>query len=371
VATRESIVNPATLPPAERDSVCNQCHLQGAARIPRYGRTHFDFRPGERLEETMVVLVTDAGVAGGKTEAVRHVQQMMASRCYTASGGKLGCISCHDSHATVSQDDAAAFYRQKCLTCHKSADCSLPAAERQDQGDSCFACHMPRLPTSDIAHTALTDHRVLAKPGDAQSAAPLAQAEKLVFFDRANERLPAWEVDRATGLALVKHLLEQGRPPEFSLIESLLGPVLQIAPDDTRVMNSLTELALRRNNLAAAESYARRTLEFEPENEAALVALTFVCYQSGRYAEGLEFSQRALAVNTTLEAVHAQRADMLRLEGRLAEGIVAAERSIQLNPRLAPVRQWLVRAYRDAGQADKSDEQAAILERMEATPAAR
>jgi hypothetical protein len=371
-AANDPIVNPSRLPPAERESVCNQCHLQGAARIPRYGRTHFDFRPGERLEETLVVLVTGTGVADGKTEAVKHVQQMMSSRCYTASAGKLGCISCHDSHATVSREEAPEFYRQRCLACHEPPDCRLPSADRQAQGDSCFACHMPRLPTPDIAHTALTDHRVLARPSDAPAASQQpAQAERLLFFGEANQRLPAWEVNRATGLALVKHLLEQGRPPEFSVIESLLAPVLEVAPDDTRVMNSLTELALKRNNLAAAEAYARLALDVEPQNEAALVALTMVAYQSGRYADGLDFSQRALAINPTLEAVHAQRADMLRLTGRLTEGIEAAERALELSPRLLPVRQWLVRAYRDAGQTAKSEEQAKIHERMEAAPPAK
>src|SRR4029453_17611577 len=80
-ASHDTIVNPGKLPLAERDSVCNQCHLQGEARIPRYGRTYFDFRPGQRLDSTLVVFLSGTGVTNGKTEAVRHVQQMMASRC--------------------------------------------------------------------------------------------------------------------------------------------------------------------------------------------------------------------------------------------------------------------------------------------------
>jgi len=101
------------------------------------------------------------------------------------------------------------------------------------------------------------------------------------------------------------------------------------------------------------------------------VALTVVSYQTGRYADGLEFSARALAINPTLDTLLAHRADMFRLSQRLPEGIAVAEQSLQLNPRLIPVREWLVHAYRDQGQTAKSDEQMAILRRMEEAPPAK
>jgi hypothetical protein len=369
-ASGNSIVNPSKLGLAERESVCNQCHLQGAARIPRYGRTHFDFRPGDRLEETQVVLVTGTGVEEGKTEAVRHVQQMMGSKCFTGSRGQLGCTSCHDAHATVPKEEATAFYRQRCLACHEVDDCRSPAADREARQDSCFACHMPRLPTSDIAHTALTDHRVLARAAEAPVKAPAAGPERLLFFDGAEKRLPDWEVTRASGLGLVKRLLDEGRVPDLGRIESMLAPVLEVAPDDTRVMNSLTEVALKSGDLATAESYSRQALAVDPQNEPALVALTQVCYQTGRYADGLEFCDRALAINPMLDTLHAHRADMLRLTGRLADGTAAAERALQLNPRLLPVRRWLVHAYRESGQPAKSKEHAELLRRIEEAPPA-
>ena len=45
-----TIVNPADLAPALRDSVCQQCHLQGSFRTTRAGRDSFDFRPGLPLQ---------------------------------------------------------------------------------------------------------------------------------------------------------------------------------------------------------------------------------------------------------------------------------------------------------------------------------
>jgi tetratricopeptide (TPR) repeat protein len=230
---------------------------------------------------------------------------------------------------------------------------------------------MPRLPSSDIAHTAQTDHRVLVRPVKSSPSAHSTAPPRLQFFDEADKRLPAWEVNRASGLAIVKQLLDQGRPPELSAIQSQLAPGLEVATDDVPVMNALMEVALKQGELAAAESYARMALDVQPQNEAALVALTLISYQSGRYEEGLEFSARALAINPRLEKIHAHRADMLRLSQRLPEGIAVAEEALRLNPRMLSVRQWLVIAYRDQGQSEKSDEQQAILRRMEGAPQAK
>src|SRR5216684_235545 len=52
------------------------------------------------------------------------------------------------------------------MKCHQDKGCSLPAPQRlkQQPDDSCVACHMPRFQSSDIAHTAVTDHRILRTP---------------------------------------------------------------------------------------------------------------------------------------------------------------------------------------------------------------
>src|SRR6266545_328859 len=54
-----NIVNPAKLPPRARDSVCEQCHLGGEARIPNPGHRIAEFRPGQELEEVFSVYVFD------------------------------------------------------------------------------------------------------------------------------------------------------------------------------------------------------------------------------------------------------------------------------------------------------------------------
>ena len=59
-----TIVNPARLAPALRESVCQQCHLQGWFRFPRAGRDSFDFRPGLPLHRFLAVFVRKEAQSG-------------------------------------------------------------------------------------------------------------------------------------------------------------------------------------------------------------------------------------------------------------------------------------------------------------------
>lgn len=70
----DPIINPAKLPPTKRESVCNQCHLQGVDEVRRYGRTDFDFRPGMDLGEVWSIFVEGTGVSSsGETTAVSQI----------------------------------------------------------------------------------------------------------------------------------------------------------------------------------------------------------------------------------------------------------------------------------------------------------
>lgn len=166
-----TIVNPADLePPAVRDSVCEQCHLQGSERVPQNFLMATDYRPGLPFASFVYVSYSRAE-QGRRDRAVGHVEQMRASLCYRASGGALGCISCHDPHRLPGPAERVAYYRDRCLGCHADRGCTVPAADRRARsgGDDCASCHMPRAPVFDVGHTALTDH-ALTRP--AAPAAP-------------------------------------------------------------------------------------------------------------------------------------------------------------------------------------------------------
>src|SRR5215467_2025989 len=148
-----SIVNPAKLPSRERDSVCEQCHLEGVARILNPGRDSWDYKPGDPLEKIFVTYVPDAGSRA--LRAVSHSEQLAQSRCARASSGLLWCGTCHDPHGSRIGRDAQV--REACLSCHQS----LFVGAKHAPASECVTCHMARLRPADVANSAITDHRIL------------------------------------------------------------------------------------------------------------------------------------------------------------------------------------------------------------------
>src|SRR5260370_41596450 len=57
------IVNPAKLDPAQRDSICAQCHLTGTARIARLRATGDVYQPGKLLSDYTAYFIWPGGVS--------------------------------------------------------------------------------------------------------------------------------------------------------------------------------------------------------------------------------------------------------------------------------------------------------------------
>ena len=144
--------------------------------------------------------------------------QMEASRCFAASQGQLGCISCHDPHRRPAPAERVEHYRASCLACHETRACRIPEPDRRARqaDDSCVDCHMPRRGVRDVAHTAMTDHRV---PRSATAAAPPdalpgrgagADPVERVWSGRAGGPSGV-EADRDLGIALFHAARERWR----------------------------------------------------------------------------------------------------------------------------------------------------------------
>jgi hypothetical protein len=151
-----TIVNPAKLEPAARDSICEQCHLFGVARVPNPGKKLSEFIPGRPLEDTFTIYrnVMPEGSSSGDFRVISHVEQLALSACARNSGGRLWCATCHNPHEKMSR--SVAYYRSRCLFCHTA---SFPTSHAPKESD-CLGCHMPRRNAKDGGHTAFTDHRI-------------------------------------------------------------------------------------------------------------------------------------------------------------------------------------------------------------------
>jgi photosynthetic reaction center cytochrome c subunit len=155
-----TIINPAKLEPAARDSVCEQCHLFGVSRVSNPKKKLADFMPGARLENTYTIYrnVMPEGSPAGDFKVISHVEQLALSSCARNSGGRLWCGTCHNPHEKLIQ--SIAYYRSRCLSCHAS---SFPTRHPAKDSD-CIGCHMPRRDAKDGGHTVFTDHRIQQKP---------------------------------------------------------------------------------------------------------------------------------------------------------------------------------------------------------------
>lgn len=146
-----------------RDSVCEQCHLSGEARILNPGSQFTDFVPGRKLESVLSVYV--AAADDKPLKVISQSEALRLSKCWRNSDRRLWCGSCHDPHTQLVQN--VEYYRARCLSCHAA---TLPKAH-QEPAANCIGCHMKSRETIDGAHTAFTDHQIRKLPLDSEPPA--------------------------------------------------------------------------------------------------------------------------------------------------------------------------------------------------------
>ena len=260
-----TIFNPAKAPPRERDSVCEQCHLSGLARVLNPGQTFGSFQPGRRLEQFWSVFVGAADEPEGQSrfQVVSHVEQLALSRCAQLSGQELWCGTCHNPHAPAR--DPAIEISKRCISCH---DQGLDT-NHAGQSNNCTGCHMSKRQSHDSGHSAFTDHRISRQPRPSEPASgprhlqpwtpqegPIARRNLGIALIRLGQSdSPAGNIKK--GVELLRSAL-QAQARDANALEALgSGLVLSGAP--TKGLRMLREAvradpgrSLYRNSLAAA-----------------------------------------------------------------------------------------------------------------------
>lgn len=303
-----SIINPAKLPVAARDSICEQCHLSGEVRIPNPGKKIADFQPGERLEDVYTIYVSP-NRAGKSIKVISQAEQLALSVCARSSGGKLWCGTCHNPHETPAQP--AEYFRERCLTCHAGTLAASHAAPGRD----CVGCHMPTRLAKDGGHTAFTDHRIARRPEDATAA---DNSDELVAWREPDASVR----DRNLALALVTVGMENRRPNQvirgYKMLNRL-GPSIN-------------------------------------EDAAALTVLGNVLLTAKQPAEAEKQFARALVLRRDFAPYEVNLAGAMLSAGNTAGAVPHLERAVKLDPLLLQAIRLLSQAYRTEGQSAKTDE---------------
>jgi hypothetical protein len=282
-----SIVNPAKLQEAARDSICEQCHLAGEVRIPNPGKSMADFQPGQRLEEAYTIYVA-AQPASGTLKVISHAEQLALSSCARSSRGKLWCGTCHNPHATPARP--ATYFRERCLSCHGAKLEKSHAAPDRD----CVACHMPRLPARDGGHTAFTDHRITRR---AEPRSDTGRRAELAAWREPEPRLR----ERNLAMALVAVGLQNESSQEAVRGYRMLNQVEKTYPDDPAVLTSLGIVLLRAKQPAEALRRFEKVLLLRPAYAPYEVNAASALLASGRKAEAVRHLERALELDPLVE----------------------------------------------------------------------
>lgn len=363
-----AIVNPKHLPQDLRLAVCQQCHLQGEARVVRRGQDPFGYRPGLPLEQFVSVYARHPALIDYH-KSVGQFEQLAVSKCFTKSNGALDCTSCHDPHEAPAADRAAALYRAKCLTCHGTKGCALPEPDRRAKADNCVACHMPRAASATIAHTAATDHRVprVPRPGPAGGRGIGPGEDPLVRALAGANAPPEAEQDRDLGLALV--LAAEKLPP--AALAPLAGPAerrlvaaLTRWPDDHDAWRHLAALRSRMGDAPGALAAARQAVGLVPDFEPALAYLAQAAADTGDFEAAVRSADKLIGLNPRAVQYWQTRASARLRRGEWEAAEADCRAALALQPLSVSVRTYLAvcRAKRgdEAGAAKELDAAAGL-----------
>lgn len=328
------IVNPAHLAPALREAVCEQCHLLGVSEVVRYGKKLADYRPGLPLHEFVTVFVRSLPKQNDHPNA-DHVEQLHQSQCWRESRGALGCTSCHDPHELPAPEKKVAYYRERCWNCHADKGCTLPRPARLQQSaqDSCIACHMPRVGTSNVAHLATTHHGIVrfrdtAFPPIARPTNPPRGQPVLIPFHR--DLMSEAEL-RATGRDLGVALRGESR----RYAAEALPPLEQAHkdhPDDILAWESMGFALWGLGRQAEALDVFESVLKQAPTRESTLVSAAQLAGVLKQPRRAAALWRRSIAVDPWRSDYYADlAAQLVRLQDWPA-AIEAANRALQLSP---------------------------------------
>jgi hypothetical protein len=322
------IVNPAKLPPQERDSVCMECHFEGDVAVKQPGKHLYNLQPGERLSDYIHYFLlkgnsptlspnspflstkeSDKGRTQVEEQALSQVEALSLSVCKVKSGDRMSCLSCHDPHDEPTVAERPAYFRAKCLVCHGQ---KFAARHRPDKPD-CTSCHMPALPSRDVAHTQATDHRILKYPGGRQFGSL-----------SAGLRLEAFPASEASGTTT----------RDLALAWQTLA--------ERKVQGAASK----------AEEYLRKAIKERPEDPVLLSALGYVEQQHGRENEARELYQRTLKIDPLANEAATNLGVLEARAGHLEEAVRLWQRAFERMPHRSEVGMNLATLFCASGQTE-------------------
>ena len=349
-----SIVNPARLSGWRADNVCMRCHQGQDVRVNLPGHNAQDFRPSMLFGDVVDIFkIAPEPSAAPSALPLEHYFGMTLSKCYRASGS-LHCVTCHDPHVESSAPQAVENYKSQCLRCHSERSCTGESAKRQatNPPDNCLICHMPKRSVTTIAHAALTDHSIPARPS------PDLQPPDQNHRDQGTELLlltappEGWKnldsVSPAVLFQAYDSLVGEGRQQFEPLLDRLSTQVANAAPTDPVLLRALARAEFRKNtsmgNQKALE-YMKRVLHLGHSNVDDDLFASTLFVRTGQIAESVKVLERARIESPYFREVYENLASDFMELGQYGDALTVIGKGIELFPEDEKLRELQRKAH--------------------------
>jgi len=352
--TDTSIVNPAKLSGWLADNICMNCHQAGDTRVLQPGKTYSDFRPGTALDGTVAIFALPlTRKSPPASPLLEHSSLMKLSKCFTSSGGRMSCLTCHDPHVQP-RVNAAAYYRQRCLTCHTEKSCPVPlrVRNRNSAAEDCAGCHMPRRSLTLISHAVLTDHRIVRDRSEPYPEAAFQQTtpglSDLVHVNAAagsKEPVPPLTLFRAYGELLEAH-------SEFrEAYNHLLDQLERTDPDNPAVLSTLGSRSMSegtREGKDAAMRYLSRAVQLGSNSVSDYQNLGSLLAEAGRTQEATTVVELGIKLDPYDERLYKALAVLDISAHRYPQALAAMKKDLELFPEDDFMRSLIEKAQENA-----------------------
>jgi Flp pilus assembly protein TadD len=315
-----------------------QCHLEGNAAIERPGKHLYEFRPGDDLSDYVRYYVRASQGQPG-LRAASQFEALAQSACKKKSGAAMSCMSCHAPHRSVLAEERVSFYREKCLACHAA----LGTRHHANQTD-CTSCHMPANLSTDVAHTAVTDHRIPRRPNTGptleDAIARPATASTMPRLTPFPDSPEAEHDDRDLALAWAS-MAEKGDAAVLKQAEQLLRKAVQESPKDAALLSSFGYVEQRRGAINDARELYQRALAQDPNLLDAATNLGVIEANNGHLGEAVKLWEGAFQRAPGRSSVGMNLARAFCSAGQIDRARDVTLRVLQFNPDLDSAKKLL------------------------------
>jgi Flp pilus assembly protein TadD len=358
-----TIVNPAHLSLDLRLDVCQQCHLHTTVSLLRDGRTPFDFRPSQALDDYLTLFSVDVPASSDEIDVISHADRMKQSACFLETQGQsspMDCVTCHNPHEGF-REKGPSYFNTTCLSCHPAAGLQARLEGKAAQNDhvdtaNCIACHMPKVKADGAPHSSFTDHwiRVVERDPAPQPVATHAKTVLEPYFPKDREGPDA---DVYEGMAYVVYGQQSGNTADLEEGVTRLRQALAAAPEHGEgqfiLGFALQQLGRVEESIPPLEEAVRLGADI-PERLNALAQSYEAAGRDPAVISRLYL--RALSIQPDLAEVRINYGRFLEAQGRSEEALTAYQQAVDEQP-------WLATAHYNLGTANLQRGEAEAAER--------